>query len=183
MAMKICETELAGAFIIDVEYFADVRGGFARTFCRDEFEAAGVPGTIVQSATSFNVAAGTLRGLHFQQPPFSQAKLVRVTSGSIYDVIVDLRPDSSTYGRHLAVELSLQNRRMLFIPKQFAHGFLTLADATEIEYQFDEIYAPGSEGGINYADPDLAIRWPRPVMVIADRDAALPLLADYAALR
>ncbi|MEO8693793.1 MAG: dTDP-4-dehydrorhamnose 3,5-epimerase [Acidimicrobiales bacterium] len=181
--MKIWETELAGAFIIDVEYFADVRGGFARTFCRDEFEAAGVPATIVQSATSFNSAAGTLRGLHFQQQPFSQAKLVRVTAGSIYDVIVDLRPDSPTYGRHLGVELSLKNRRMLFIPKEFAHGFLTLADATEIEYQFDEVYAPGTEGGINYADPDLGIDWPRAVTVIADRDAMLPRLGEITALR
>jgi dTDP-4-dehydrorhamnose 3,5-epimerase len=183
MSMKICETELAGAFIIDVDYHADVRGGFARTFCRDEFTAAGVPATIVQSATSFNAKAGTMRGLHFQQPPFSQAKLVRVTAGAIYDVIVDLRPDSATYGRHLGVELSIENRRMLFIPKQFAHGFLTLANASEIEYQFDEVYAPGTEGGINYADPELAIQWPRSVTVIADRDAALPLLADYAALR
>lgn len=182
MPMKFCETELSGAFIVDVEYFADVRGGFARTFCRDEFEAAGMPATVVQCATSFNVKAGTLRGLHFQQPPFSQAKLVRVTAGAIYDVIVDLRPESPTYGRHVAVELSLQNRRMLFIPKQFAHGFLTLTDGSEVEYQFDEIYAPGSDGGINYADPDLAIEWPRPVVVIADRDVALPRLAEYAAL-
>jgi dTDP-4-dehydrorhamnose 3,5-epimerase len=182
--MKFCETELAGAFIIDVEYAADARGGFARTFCRDEFEAAGVPATaFVQSATSFSVKAGTMRGLHFQQPPFSQAKLVRVTSGAIYDVIVDLRPESPTYGRHLAVELSLQNRRMLFIPKQFAHGFLTLTDASEIEYQFDEIYAPGAEGGINYADPHLGIEWPRPVAVITDRDASLPQLAENASLR
>ena len=118
-----------------------------------------------------------------QQPPLSQAKLVRVTAGSVHDVIVDLRPDSPTFGRHLAVELSLKNRRMLFVPKQFAHGFLTLADATEIEYQFDEVYAPGTEGGINYADPDLGIQWPRPVTVIADRDASLPRLADLAALR
>lgn len=183
MPMKFCETELAGAVIIDVEYFSDVRGGFARTFCRDEFEAAGVPATVVQSATSFNAKAGTMRGLHFQQPPFSQAKLVRVTAGAIYDVIVDLRPESPTYGRHLAVELSLQNRRMLFIPKQFAHGFLTLTDATEIEYQFDEIYAPGTEGGINYADPDLGIQWPQPIVVIAERDALLPPLTEYAALR
>jgi dTDP-4-dehydrorhamnose 3,5-epimerase len=181
--MNFCETELAGAVIIDVEYHADVRGGFARTFCRDEFEAAGVPSTIVQSATSFNSKAGTMRGLHFQRAPSSQAKLVRVTAGAIYDVIVDLRPDSPTYGRHIGVELSLQNRRMLFVPKQFAHGFLTLTDATEIEYQFDEVYAPGTEGGINYADPDLGIEWPRPVVVIADRDASLPPLAEYAALR
>src|SRR5678815_978025 len=119
------ETELAGVFIIDVEYRSDARGAFARTFCRDEFIAAGVPPTIVQAATSFNVKAGTLRGLHFQEPPFSQAKLVRVTAGAIYDVIVDLRPDSPTFGHHLGVELSIQNRRMLFIPKEFAHGLLT----------------------------------------------------------
>jgi dTDP-4-dehydrorhamnose 3,5-epimerase len=124
-----------------------------------------------------------LRGLHFQQPPHSQAKLVRVTAGAIFDVIVDLRPESPTYGRHLTIELSISNRRMLFIPKQFAHGFLTLVDATEIEYQFDEVYEPGSEGGIHYADPDLGISWPRRVDVIADRDAALPHLRELTALR
>jgi dTDP-4-dehydrorhamnose 3,5-epimerase len=183
MPMKFSRTPIAGVVVVDVDYLSDSRGGFARTFCRDEFEAAGVPATVVQSATSFNARAGTLRGLHFQLPPHSQAKLVRVTSGAIYDVIVDLRPESPTYGRHFAVELSLENRRMLFIPKQFAHGFLTLADATEIEYQFDETYAPGAEGGINYADPDLGIAWPRPVDVIADRDAHLPRMADLAALR
>jgi dTDP-4-dehydrorhamnose 3,5-epimerase len=177
------ETELAGAFIIDVEYVADVRGGFARTFCRDEFAAAGVPATFVQSATSFNAKAGTLRGLHFQLPPFSQAKLVRATAGAIYDVVVDLRPESPTCGQHLGVELSAQNRRMLFIPKQFAHGFLTLTDAAEIEYQFDEMYAPGTEGGINYGYPDLDIAWPRRVEVIADRDAALPRLSEFASVR
>ena len=181
--MKFRNTGLAGVVVIDVEYLADARGGFARTFCRDEFEAAGVPANVVQSATSFNVRAGTLRGLHFQQPPHSQAKLVRVTSGAIYDVIVDLRPESLTYGHHFAVELSLQNRRMLFIPKQFAHGFLTLSDATEVEYQFDDVYEPGSEGGINYADPDLGIEWPRTVEVIADRDAHLPRLAELSARR
>ena len=181
--MKFSETELAGAFIIDVDYNADVRGGFARTFCRDEFSAVGLPSTMVQSATSFNVKAGTLRGLHFQLPPFSQAKLVRVTAGAIFDVMVDLRPDSPTRGRHIGVELSAQNRRMLFIPKQFAHGFVTLTDAAEIEYQFDEMYAPGTEGGIHYADPDLGINWPRPVEVISERDAALPLLSEFAAAR
>ena len=181
--MKFRDTALAGVVVIDVEFLTDARGGFARTFCRDEFEAAGVPATVVQSATSFNARAGTLRGLHFQERPHSQAKLVRVTSGAIYDVIVDLRPESPTYGRHLAIELSHQNRRMLFIPKQFAHGFLTLTDATEIEYQFDDVYEPGSEGGINYADPDLGIEWPRTIEVIADRDTLLPRLADLTALR
>lgn len=182
MPMKFTRCELAGVVIVDVDYVADARGGFARTFCRDEFEAAGVPAKIEQAAASFNAKAGTLRGLHFQQPPHSQAKLVRVTAGAIFDVVVDLRPESATYGDHLAIELSITNRRMLFIPKQFAHGFLTLADATEIEYQFDEAYAPGSEGGIHYADPDLGIAWPRRVDVIADRDASLPRLRDLSAL-
>ena len=181
--MRFSKTELAGVFIIDVDYRTDSRGGFARTFCRDEFIAAGVPASIVQGATSFNARAGTLRGLHFQEPPHSQSKLVRATSGAMFDVIVDLRPESATYCRHLAVELSAQNRRMLFIPKQFAHGFLTLSDATEIEYLFDEAYAPGAEGGINYADPELAIDWPRRIEVIADRDRTLPRLSDLAALR
>ena len=183
MPMKFTTCDLAGVSIIDVDYFADVRGGFARTFCADEFDAAGVPARIVQSATSFNAKAGTLRGLHFQEPPHSQAKLVRVTAGAIFDVIVDLRPESATYGHHFAIELSIANRRMLFIPKQFAHGFLTLVDSTEIEYQFDEVYAPGSEGGIHYADPDLGIEWPRPVDVISDRDASLPHLRDVTARR
>ena len=181
--MKFSRCELAGVVVIDVEYYADVRGGFARTFCQAEFEAAGVPAKVVQAATSFNAKAGTLRGLHFQEPPHSQAKVVRVTAGAIFDVIVDLRPESATYGRHFAIELSITNRRMLFIPKQLAHGFLTLADATEIEYQFDEAYEPGSEGGIHYADPDLGIRWPRRVDVIADRDAQLPHLRELTALR
>lgn len=183
MTMKFSETELAGAFVIDVDYFSDARGGFVRTYCRDEFEAAGLHAPIVQSAMSFNAKAGTLRGLHFQEPPYSQAKLVRATAGALYDVIVDLRPDSATYGRHFGVELSAQNRRMLFIPKQFAHGFITLSDATEIEYQFDEVYAPGTEGGIHYADPELAIRWPRRVEVIGDRDAALPRLHELVLAR
>ena len=183
MTMKFSETALAGVFVIDVEYFSDVRGGFVRTYCRDEFQSVGLHAPFVQAAASFNAKAGTLRGLHFQQPPHSQAKLLRVTSGAIYDVVVDLRPDSATYGRHFAVELSAQNRRMLFMPKQFAHGFLTLADDTELEYQFDEVYAPGAEGGINYADPDLGIQWPRRVEVIGDRDAALPRLAELTVLR
>jgi dTDP-4-dehydrorhamnose 3,5-epimerase len=178
MTMRFRETELAGLFVIDVDYFSDARGGFVRTYCRDEFHAVGLHSPIVQAAASFNARAGTLRGLHFQLPPYSQGKLVRATAGAVYDVVVDLRPDSATYGRHFGVELSVHNRRMVFIPKQFAHGFLTLADATEIEYQFDAIYAPGAEGGINYADPDLAIRWPRRVDVISDRDASLPFLEE-----
>jgi dTDP-4-dehydrorhamnose 3,5-epimerase len=174
---------LEGVVTVDVDYRTDPRGGFARTYCRDEFAAAGLDAPILQAATSYNAVAGTLRGLHYQDPPHSQAKLVRVTSGAIFDVVVDLRPGSDTFGRHHAVELSATNRRMLYIPKQFAHGFLTLADATEIEYLFDEPYAPGAEGGLYYADPDLGIAWPRAVEVIAERDTSLPKLHELAAMR
>jgi len=180
--MKFRESELAGVFVIDVDFRTDIRGGFARTFCRDEFVTAGLPSSFSQGATSFNEKAGTLRGLHFQEQPYSQSKLVRVTAGALWDVAVDLRPESPTYGRHLAAELSAENRRMLFIPKEFAHGFLTLTDACEIEYMFDEVYAPDAERGIHYADPELAIDWPRPIDVIADRDRALPRLRKLAAL-
>jgi dTDP-4-dehydrorhamnose 3,5-epimerase len=173
---------LTGVFIVDVEYRSDERGGFARTFCRDEFTAAGLAATLVQGALSFNARAGTLRGLHFQERPYSQTKLVRVTAGAVYDVVVDLRPESDSYRRHLAVELSAQNRRMLFIPKQLAQGFLTLADATEVEYLFDEVYSPGADRGIHYADPELGIDWPRPVEVIGDRDRSLPRLRDLVLL-
>lgn len=178
--MQFIETPLAGAFVVEVDYFADARGGFARTFCADEFAEHGLPGEFVQCATSYNAAAGTLRGMHFQDPPHSQAKLVRVTAGSIYDAIVDLRPGSATYGRSFAVELSAATRRMLYIPKRFAHGFLTLEPGSEVFYQFDERYAPGAEGGIHYADPDLAIAWPRAVEVVAERDANLQPLSGLA---
>ncbi len=176
--MKFTETALAGVCIIDVDYQADARGGFARTFDAAPFAAQGLNPHVEQAATSFNAHAGTLRGLHFQDPPFSQAKLVRVTAGAVYDVVVDLRRDSSTYGRHVGVELSASTRRMLYIPQEFAHGFLTLEDATELHYQFDTAYAPGAEGGIVYSDPDLAINWPQPVVVISDRDRVLPRLRD-----
>ena len=177
MPLKFAETELAGAFVLDAEYHADVRGGFARTFCSDEFAQHAIIFAVAQCATSFNARAGTLRGLHFQDPPHSQAKLVRVTAGSIYDVIVDLRQGSPTWGRHVGAELSAANRRQLFIPKQFAHGFVTLVDDTEVFYQFDEPYAAGTEGGIVYSDPDLAIAWPHEVCVISERDRTLPNLS------
>ncbi len=174
--MKFTPLPLAGAFIVDVEYIADVRGGFARTYCTEEFAAAGVVAPVVQCATSFNAKAGTLRGLHFQAGEHAQAKLLRATSGAIYDVIVDIRQGSGTYGQHVAVELDAVSRRMLYIPADFAHGFLTLQDNTEVFYQFDRPWAPGAEGGINYADESLGIAWPIEVAVINDRDQNLPSL-------
>lgn len=175
--MKFTPLPLEGAFVVDVEYIADGRGGFARTYCVEEFASAGITAPIVQCATSFNSRAGTLRGLHFQAGEHAQAKLVRATAGAIFDVIVDIRPESPTYGQHVAVELDAATRRMLYIPADFAHGFLTLQDDTEVFYQFDRPWAPGAEGGINYADASLAIAWPREVTVINDRDKNLPLLS------
>ena len=168
----LTDTALPGAFIIDVEYFADARGGFARTFCRDEFTRAGLPATMVQAATSFNAKAGTLRGLHFQLPPHSQAKLVRAAAGAMYDVIVDLRPESPTYKQCDAVELTAQNHRMFYIPEGCAHGFQTLAEETEVFYQISNVYAPEHYGGVRWDDPAFGVRWPDAdrTMIARDRD-------------
>lgn len=174
--MRFTPLPLAGAFVVDVDYIADVRGGFARTYCVEEFAAAGITAPIAQCATSFNARAGTLRGLHFQVGRHAQAKLVRATSGAIFDVIVDIRSGSPTYGQHVTAELDADSRRMLYIPADFAHCFLTLGDDTEVFYQFDRPWAPGAEGGINYADESLAIAWPREITVINDRDRNLPRL-------
>ena len=170
--MKFTETKLAGAFIIDLERREDPRGFFARTFCRQEFEALGLKPTIAQANVAFNTHRGTLRGMHFQYPPHAETKLVRVTRGSIVDIIVDLRPESPTYLRHIAVELSVDNQRALYVPERFAHGYQALEDNTETSYQMGEFYAPKCEGGLRYDDPRLDLRWPLPVSEISPKDAA-----------
>ena len=154
------ETKLAGVFIIEAEPVADERGAFARTFCAREFAAHGLETAIAQCSASFNKRKGTLRGLHYQAPPHNEAKLVRVTAGAIYDVAVDLRQGSKTYGQWVGAELSAENRRMLFIPKGCAHGFQTLRDDSEIFYQIAEFYEPTSARGVRWDDADLAIAWP-----------------------
>lgn len=174
--MLFTETPLAGAFIIDVETRPDSRGFFARSFCRHEFEAHGLDPAVAQTNLSFNIRKGTLRGLHFQYPPAAETKLVRCTRGAIFDVIVDLRPESPTYLQHVAVELTADNRRALYVPERFAHGFQTLEDATEIGYQVSAFYMPSAEGGLPHDDPRLAITWPLPVAEISDKDR------DWAAL-
>jgi dTDP-4-dehydrorhamnose 3,5-epimerase len=168
------ETDLAGAWVLEPERFTDDRGFFARTFCRDEFQAHGIDPTVAQCSVSYNHRKGTLRGLHFQIAPREEAKLVRCTRGAIFDAIVDLRPGSPTHGRHFAVVLSAEAGNQLYIPKGMAHGFQTLEDDTEVFYQISEMYAPELARGYRYDDPAFGIPWPLPVTVVADKDLALP---------
>jgi dTDP-4-dehydrorhamnose 3,5-epimerase len=168
--MIFTETKLRGAFIIDIERREDSRGFFARVFCQHEFAAHGLKPTIAQANVAYNRKRGTLRGMHFQFPPAAETKLVRCTRGAILDIIVDLRPDSPTYLRHVAVELTEENCRALYVPERFAHGYQVLRDDTETSYQVGEFYTPGSEGGLLYNDPRLGLQWPLPVSVISDKD-------------
>lgn len=176
--MRLTETSLRGAFIVDIEPLEDERGFFARTFCAREFAAHGLKQIVAQCSTSFSARRGTLRGLHFQTPPSTEAKLVRCTRGAIHDVIVDLRPGSPTRHRHLAVELSCDNRRALYVPEMFAHGFQTLCDSVEVAYQTSEFYTPGCASGLRYDDPALGISWPLCVSVISEQDRSWPLLSQ-----
>lgn len=164
------ETSLNGAFVIEMEPHEDERGMFARSFCQREFEDHGLDPQVVQCNISFNRRQGTLRGMHFQRPPSQEAKLVRCTAGAIYDVIVDLRPESPTFLRHVSVELTAANRRMLFVPRGFAHGFQSLANDTEVFYQMSEFYTPEAAAGLRWNDPALGIHWPRTVTVISSQD-------------
>jgi len=172
--MIFTETGLAGAFIVDIERREDERGFFARSWCGEEFGARGLNPRVVQCSVSFNVRKGTLRGMHYQTKPCEEAKLVRCTMGSLCDVIVDLRPDSRTYGGHLTAVLTAENRRMLYVPEGFAHGFITLEDATEVFYQISEAYAPEAQRGFRWNDPAFGIVWPAEVRVISDRDRSYP---------
>jgi len=168
------ETGLPGALSIELERIEDSRGFFARSFCAREFEERGLATRFVQSSVSFNARAGTLRGMHFQLPPHREVKLVRCTSGAVFDAIVDLRKGSPTRLRWFGTELSAQNRRILYVPEGFAHGFLTLAPDTEVFYEMSEFHAPHAGRGLRWDDPALAIRWPAAPQVIADRDASYP---------
>jgi dTDP-4-dehydrorhamnose 3,5-epimerase len=175
--MTFTETALSGAFVLDPELRRDPRGFFARVFSQEEMTTQGLDPTLVQGSVSFNHAKGTLRGMHFQFPPKSETKLVRCTRGAILDVIVDLRPESPTFLQHVAVELSADNHRSLFVPRRFAHGYQTLDDNTEVAYWISAAYAPTHEGGIAFNDPALAIRWPLEPTVMSDRDRTLPTFA------
>lgn len=172
--MIFIETALKGAFIIDPEPSTDERGMFARVWCEKEFELHGLFSRWVQSSISVNCRKGTLRGMHYQVAPNAEVKLVRCTAGAIYDVIVDLRPASPTYGQHVGLTLTEDNHRTLYIPKQFAHGFLTLQDNSEVSYHMSEFYAPSSARGIRWDNPLLHIEWPEPVVIVSEKDQQWP---------
>jgi dTDP-4-dehydrorhamnose 3,5-epimerase len=174
--MIFTETALKGAYIIDLEPRVDERGFFARAFCQHEFEAHSLKPVIAQANIAFNERKGTLRGMHFQFTPMAETKIVRCTRGAILDVVVDLRPESPTWLRSVAVELNEDNHRALYVPERFAHGYQTLADSTETSYHVGEFYAVGYEGGLLYSDPRLNIQWPLPVSVISPKDRVWPLL-------
>jgi dTDP-4-dehydrorhamnose 3,5-epimerase len=168
------ETILTGVFIVEPERREDVRGFFARTWCEREFAARGLNTRIAQCGVSFNTRKGTLRGLHYQTPPYREAKLVRCTRGAIHDVVLDLRPESATFRRHLGLLLSAENRRMLYVPEGCAHGFQTLEDDTEVFYQISECYVPEHARGVRWNDPAFGIEWPPGERTILDRDRDYP---------
>ena len=176
--MIFTETALKGAYTIDLERREDSRGYFARAFCQNEFAEHGLNTTIAQSNVAFNLKRGTLRGMHFQFPPAAETKFVRCTRGAILDIIVDLRPESSTFLEHVAVELSADNGRALYVPERFAHGYQVLEDSTETSYQVGEFYAPETEGGLMFDDPRLALDWPLPVTEMSDKDTHWKLLDE-----
>ena len=172
--MRFFPTGLSGAVLIELDRQEDERGFFARTYCAREFADYNLACNFVQCNLSFNRARGTLRGMHFQKPPHSEIKLVRCIRGSIYDVIIDLRPDSPTFASYFPVELSAENRLGLYIPEGFAHGFQSLENESEVFYQMGNFYEPGSGSGLRYDDPRVGIRWPLPVSVISEKDLGWP---------
>ncbi len=172
--MIFIETKLKGAFLIEAKREHDERGFFARTFCQEEFNAHGLNPRLVQCNISFNKKKGTLRGMHYQAAPYEEAKLVRCTMGAIYNVIIDLRAGSPTFKQWLAVELTAENRRLLYVPEGFVHGFQTLEDNTEVFYQMSEFYHPECARGMKWDDPAFGIEWPIPNLILSDRDRSFP---------
>lgn len=174
--MKFTETKLAGAYIIELQELQDERGFFARTFCTKELEEHGLISDVVQANMSWNIKKGTLRGMHYQNDPYQETKLIRCTRGVLFDMIIDLRKDSPTYGESFGIELTADNHKALFVPRDFAHGFITLEDNTDAFYLVSQSYQPGAEGGIRYNDPRFNLQWPIKPEVISDKDANWP---DY----
>jgi dTDP-4-dehydrorhamnose 3,5-epimerase len=173
--MIFSETALPGAYVIDLERIEDERGFFARAWCERELTEHGLETRIAQSNVSFNKHKGTLRGMHFQRPPHQETKLIRCIRGGLFDVIIDLRPDSTGYKRWMGVELTADNRRMLYVPRGFAHGFQTLEDDTEAFYMVSDFYTPEAEGGVRWDDPAFAVEWPLgPPTEISEKDQQWP---------
>ncbi len=172
--MRFHQTELPGAWIIDLAPVQDERGFFSRTFCTNELAALGLETNFVQHSMSFSAAKGTLRGMHFQAAPHGEVKIVECVRGAIWDVIVDVRPQSTGFGRWTSVELNAENRRQLYIPKGFAHGFITLTDAVEVRYLMSAFHEPSAARGFRYDDPGFAIVWPAPAIIVSDKDRRWP---------
>jgi len=179
--MNFTETRLKGAFILDIEPRNDNRGFFARIFCQKELTEHGLNPMIAQANVAYNPRRGTLRGMHFQFPPAAETKIVRVTRGAILDIIVDLRPESPTYLEHVAVELTADNHRALYVPQRFAHGYQVLDDGTETSYHVGEFYTPAAESGLRYDDPQLGLVWPLPISEISEKDSGWASLAEIEA--
>jgi dTDP-4-dehydrorhamnose 3,5-epimerase len=176
--MIFTETLLKGSYVVELNPFTDERGWFARTYCKNEFSKIGFAGEWLQMNHSFTKHKATIRGMHFQLPPFSEIKLVRCIAGAVYDVIIDLRTDSPTFLQWFGVELSVQNKKMIYIPLGFAHGFQALSDDCELIYHHSQFYTPGAEGGIKYNDPRIGINWPLAVTNISERDNQHSLLDE-----
>ena len=175
--MNVIETTLAGVLILEPKVFGDARGWFMESWSKKKMEDAGIFVDFVQDNHSFSAEKGTLRGLHYQLNPMAQAKLLRVSRGTIFDVAVDIRRGSPTYAKWVGIELSAENHRQLFIPRGFAHGFVTLTNDVEVLYKADNLYAPEYDGNIRWDDPEIGIKWPIAPVVLSEKDAAAPALA------
>jgi dTDP-4-dehydrorhamnose 3,5-epimerase len=176
--MTFTETLLKGSYVIDLNVFSDDRGWFARTYCKNEFNEIGHRDEWVQMNHSFTKQKGSIRGMHYQVPPFSEIKMVRCIAGAVFDVIVDIRKGSPTFLQWFGTALSAENKKMLYIPGGFAHGFQTLEDDTELIYHHSQLYTPGAEGGIKFNDAKININWPLGVTNISERDSQHPLLNE-----
>jgi dTDP-4-dehydrorhamnose reductase/dTDP-4-dehydrorhamnose 3,5-epimerase len=176
--LNIIKTEIEGVVIVDLKVFGDNRGWFAETYSKEKFHQLGIDVEFIQDNHSFSAQKGVLRGLHFQQPPMAQTKLVRCTRGEILDVAVDIRKGSPTYKKWVAVKLTEENKRQLLVPKGFAHGFVTLTDNVEVHYKVDQYYSPENDRGIRYDDPEINVDWGVEDPILSEKDLKAPLLAD-----
>ena len=176
--MKATETELKGVFVLEPQVFGDARGWFMESWSQRKMHDAGIDVQFVQDNQSFSAQKGTLRGLHYQLNPMCQAKLLRCTRGKIFDVAVDIRKGSPQYGKWVGVELSAENKKQLFIPRGFAHGFITLTDDVEVQYKADNYYAPECDGNIRWDDPDIGVKWPIKPVILSEKDSKAPLLKE-----
>ncbi len=172
--MIFTETKLKGAYVLEIKKLTDDRGFFGRSWCKSEMEEHGLNGNVVQANTSLSKKKGTIRGMHYQKHPHEETKLIRCTRGAVYDVIIDLREDSPTYMQWVGVELTEDNYKMVYVPENFAHGFLTLTDNAEVYYLVTNYYTPNAESGIRYNDPAFNIQWPSSVNIVSDKDKSHP---------